>query len=83
MNTDDVVIMKASNGYVVSVNHSHEIYSTLDGVLERLLLHYEGLSSHFTEDSFGRVDILRGKDIPKLDLSKIEGIKEELNAIHG
>jgi len=55
-----VTIKKVNNGYVVSFRTSEEVYTELQEVFERLLLHFEGLASTFTGDMHGTVIVQRG-----------------------
>ena len=63
---DKVEISQVSNGFIITFGNCHEIYSTFEDVLERLLLHYEGLSRYFIGNSFGSVNIIRGKEVEEI-----------------
>ena len=57
-----MTITKVSNGYIVESSPVlHEVYQTLDAVLERLLQHFEGRCPSFTGDKYGKVIIERGE----------------------
>ena len=69
-------IKKASNGYIVkSESWDVFVYKTLDEVFELMLLQYEGLSSSFSGDLYGKVQILRKTVKGKVFIE--EGIEEE------
>lgn len=54
-------IRAAQNGYILKIDSysTEEVFLSLGDVFNRLLLHYEGLSSTFTGDSYGKVIIDR------------------------
>jgi len=58
----DFKIKKAENGYIVDRNSYYEqsqVYLTLDGVMDFLLLHFEGRCENFRGDKYGKVIIQR------------------------
>jgi hypothetical protein len=54
-------IEKVKNGYIVSTWRTKEVLATLDEVLGRLLLHFEGRCESFGGDSYGKVIVERTK----------------------
>lgn len=56
-----ITIEKVDNGYILRGNHWEEVYSSLEGVFDRLLLAFDGRSKHFSGDHYGEVSIVRGK----------------------
>lgn len=57
-----VHIRPVENGYIIDVVGRERIATTLDEVLNFLLLHFEGKASTFNGDLYGYVSIARGTD---------------------
>lgn len=58
-------IEKASNGYVVrepGFSSTTSVYKTLDELCAALLFKFEGRSESFGGGSYGKIEIIRGKE---------------------
>jgi len=60
MNIDTITIIKVVNGYLFQRDGGQmEIYTTLDDILKRLLLAYEGRAEGSSGDHYGKIIIDR------------------------
>jgi hypothetical protein len=54
-----ITIERADNGYIIRSDETLEVETTLEGIFNRLLSHFEGLSPTYTGEYFGNVVIFR------------------------
>jgi hypothetical protein len=67
-----VTIEQAGNGYIIRTDDILEIETTLEGVFNRLLMHFENLSPTFTGEYFGNVVIFRRDEAQEFQVASGE-----------